>query len=279
MRNVYPVQFLCRLMGVNRSGYYKWRIRKDTPNRYEQDRELLTELLREQHIRFPSNGYHRLAAVIRAQTGWVFSDNLAHQCCKQAGLISKARHRRYRRPGHEHIIYPNRVRGNWNATRPMELLVSDMTCVPYKGKLHEWVFVLDTFNNEIISHHLASRQGDPAPYFRCLHDVALKMDERMRPVMLHTDQGNIYSSGAFAKSRSQYTILHSMSRAGTPTDNPIIESINGWVKREMYLDFHIHQCSNLSDALDSFVHYYNNIRPAYALDYKSPIQFKIEQGF
>ena len=29
-------------MDVNRSGYYKWRKRKGKPNRYEQDRILLT---------------------------------------------------------------------------------------------------------------------------------------------------------------------------------------------------------------------------------------------
>ena len=43
MREKYPVDFLCRLMDVNRSGYYKWRQRKGTLNRYEQNRIVLTE--------------------------------------------------------------------------------------------------------------------------------------------------------------------------------------------------------------------------------------------
>ena len=30
-----------------------------------------------------------------------------------------------------------------------------------------------------------------------------------------------------------------MSRAGTPTDNAAIESINGWIKDELFNDFHI----------------------------------------
>ncbi|MGD9761603.1 MAG: hypothetical protein AB7U52_04130 [Candidatus Izemoplasmatales bacterium] len=30
-----------------------------------------------------------------------------------------------------------------------------------------------------------------------------------------------------------------MSRAGTPTDNPVDESLNGWIKEELFLDFNI----------------------------------------
>jgi len=44
LRSRYPVNFLYKVMDVNRSGYYKWRKRKGKPNRYEQDRILLTQL-------------------------------------------------------------------------------------------------------------------------------------------------------------------------------------------------------------------------------------------
>lgn len=33
---------------------------------------------------------------------------------------------------------------------------------------------------------------------------------------------------------SSYKVTRSMSRAGTPTDNPVIESKNGWIKKEMF---------------------------------------------
>ena len=57
----------------------------------------------------------------------VFSHNLAHKCCKAAGIRSKARKRRYQRPGVEHVLFANEVKGRWNATRPLQLVVSDMT--------------------------------------------------------------------------------------------------------------------------------------------------------
>ena len=85
------MDFLCNIMDINRSGYYKWRSRKETPNRYEKDRILLTELLQDAHKAHPSHGYHRLARDVFYQTGWIFSDNLAHKCCKNAGIHSRAR--------------------------------------------------------------------------------------------------------------------------------------------------------------------------------------------
>ena len=131
-------------MYVNRSGYYKWKSRQGIKNRYETDRALLEQLLKEAHEKHKSYGYHRLAAVIRREAGISFSDNLVHKCCKHIGIKSKAKHYKYKKPGGEHIIYPNRVNGKWNASKPLELVASDMTCIRYRGHSYEWTYLLDT---------------------------------------------------------------------------------------------------------------------------------------
>ncbi len=266
-------------MQVSRSGYYKWKSRQGVKNRYEKDRELLTEFLKETHSKHKSYGYHRLAAIIRKETGWMFSDNLAHKCCKISGIKSRARHYKYRKPGVEHIVYPNIVKGKWNASKPLEIVASDMTCIKHRGCLYEWTYILDTYNNEIISHHLTSKLGDKRTYFLCLDDLKKKIEEQTSPVVLHTDQGSVYSSRAFAKAHDNCNIIRSMSRVGTPTDNPIIESINGWIKEEMRTDFRFWEEDDIFKFIDRYVYYYNNDRPAYALNYKSPVQYRIERGF
>lgn len=266
-------------MKVNRSGYYKWKTRENTKNRYEKNREILTESLRMQHEKHKSYGYHRLAAVIRQESGWIFSDNLAHQCCKFAGIQSKARHYKYKKTGEEHVSYPNRIRGKWNASKPMEIVVSDMTCIKHKGIRYEWTYLLDTYNNEIISSHISSRPGDRRTYFACLNDLKEKMKEQKEPVVLHTDQGTVYSSRAFTDAHKNYNIIRSMSRVGTPTDNPIIESINGWIKAELVVDFRYQDCKDIYKFIEKYVYYFNNKRPAHALNYKSPVQYRTEQGF
>lgn len=70
-----------------------------------------------------------------------------------------------------------------------------------------------------------------------------------------------------------------MSRGGTPTDNPIIEALNGWMKEELYWDFGLADAPNLHKLLDDYVLFFNNHRPAAALGYKSPVQYKTELGF
>ena len=59
----------------------------------------------------------------------------------------------------------------------------------------------------------------------------------------------------------------------------IRESLNGWMKAELILDFGISKVSNLKKALDQYVLYFNSERFAAALDYKTPIQYKTELGF
>ena len=70
-----------------------------------------------------------------------------------------------------------------------------------------------------------------------------------------------------------------MSREETPTDNPIIEARNGWMKEELYLDFRLAITDDVHLFLDRYVYYFNNRRPAAALSYKSPGQYKTERGF
>ena len=58
-------------------------------------------------------------------------------------------------------MVPNHIQNQWNATKPLEIVVSYMTIIHHMGRQVERVFVLDTFNNEIIAFALATRTRDP----------------------------------------------------------------------------------------------------------------------
>ena len=65
-----------------------------------------------------------------------------------------------------------------------------------------------------------------------------------------------------------------MSRAGTPTDNGTMEAVNGWVKAELFNDFHLTGERNVFEEIDSYIHFFNYERPAYALGYLTPVQYR-----
>ena len=70
-----------------------------------------------------------------------------------------------------------------------------------------------------------------------------------------------------------------MSRVGTPADNPVIEAFNGWMKNARYLEFNLRSTDGLPATPNRYVSFFNAVRPASKLYYKSLVQFKIEQGF
>jgi len=65
-----------------------------------------------------------------------------------------------------------------------------------------------------------------------------------------------------------------MSRAGTPTDNGAMESINGWIKTEMFIDFNIKETDDVEAFIKDYLVYFNEQRPAYSLNYLTPKQYR-----
>ena len=157
-------------------------------------------------------------------------------------------------------------------TRPFQVIVSDMTMIKIKGKPYEITFYMDLFNNAIIAWAVSDTKGDRNTYING-RDEMIKIKEEAYPdydLILHTDQGSVYASKDFNKDLLLHNITRSMSRAGTPTDNGAMESINGWVKDELYLDFKINDSDNVEESIREYVDFFNNERPAYALGYKTP---------
>ena len=110
-----------------------------------------------------------------------------------------------------------------------------------------------------------------------LEDILALLGNQTEPVILHTDQGSVYASMAYNELIKDSVIVRSMSRAGKPTDNPVNESINGWIKEELYMDFRIDECktkAEFKETLEIYVDFYNNHRPCYAIGYDTPVNYR-----
>ena len=156
-----------------------------------------------------------------------------------------------------------------------------MTAFSANKTYYELTLYFDAWNKEILGYGLVSKRGDTSSYYDGLNQVLDKIKEESNdePIILHTDQGAVYSSISYNNLLNEYNIQRSMSRAGTPTDNPVNESLNGWIKEELFIDFDLKHSKDVPNLIKLYIDYYNYERPSYALNYKTPIQYKNESGY
>lgn len=271
----FPVSLLCEKMGIQRSSFYNWKHTLAHPA--ERTKALLNNLalFEEYHLLYPSHGYRWLNAKIRLDTGTVMSDPYAHKCCKTLGVKSEAKHYKYKKPGNPFKVYPNLLMAEMQIDRPLQCVVSDMTAFYVKGIYYELTLYMDLWNNEILAHALSSKRGDRMTYLSGLEDlIGLKKQYPQYEMILHSDQGAVYASKAFNELLPMYSITRSMSRAGIPTDNAAMESINGWIKAEIFMDFHITGESPVEQEVAAYITFFNTARPAYSLKYLTPQQYR-----
>ena len=157
------------------------------------------------------------------------------------------------------------------------MIVSDMTAFKFSYYYFEVTFYFDVFTKEILTYHIADRKGDRNQYIDGLEDILALLGNQTEQVILHTDQGSVYASMAYNELIKDSVIVRSMSRAGKPTDNPVNESINGWIKEELYMDFRIDECktkAEFKETLEIYVDFYYNHRPCYAIGYDTPVNYR-----
>ena len=162
--------------------------------------------------------------------------------------------------------------------------VSDTTTIGFKGKAYDWTFYLDVFNNEIVGYDVRETMHGNGilNHKNALNDMLdnkIKRGYENFDTIVHTDQGSVYSSMSFNNMFNSYKVTRSMSRAGTPTDNPVIESKNGWMKKEMHIDFDKNNYTTVQEFIDEVVYDNNYYRPSFALNYKTPIEYRTQLGF
>ena len=263
-------------MGVSRSGYYKWKTRD------KSDRDIkrveMVELVGKVHGEHKTHGYRWTAAYIRLEYGYSCSDNYIYKCYRYLGIKAETKHQVHYRQRKIKDRYPNLIFTTWETVdRPRQVIVSDMTAFKFWILYFEVTFYFDVFTKEILTYKVASRKGDRNQYIDGLEDVKNLLKGHTGPVVLHTDQGTVYASAAYNELIKDTVIQRSMSRAGKPTDNPVNESLNGWMKEELYIDFKVDECRSREDflsTLDRYVDFYNNHRPCYAIGYDTPANYR-----
>ena len=271
----YPVNVMCRVLQVARSGYYAWRARQPGPQ--AQHRAALVEAIRAVHAQSRGRyGSPRVHRALRAQ-GTACCVNTVAKLMNRAQIRANT-HRRFvvrtTDAQHEHPVAPNRLRQDFAvATRPDQVWVADIT---YLATGEGWLYlaaVLDLCSRKVVGWCVADHLRTE------LVAVALQRARRQRRpaagLVHHSDRGVQYASDAYQALLQAHDALPSMSRRGNCYDNAVMESFFGTLKTE--LTYHDSYATRKEAELALFEYlegFYNTTRLHSSLGYQSPQQFE-----
>ncbi len=158
-KNKYSINLLCKYMSVSRSGYYKWKYRKNNPSIREITRQNDIELIKQVHTKHKAHGYRWINNYIRNLYGIYYTDNYVHKLCKYENIKYQGKHYQWKKPNEEHETFNNLIWNGWkHLTKPYEVIISDMTSFWANKKYYELTMYFDAWNKEIVGYGLSSRK-------------------------------------------------------------------------------------------------------------------------
>ena len=94
---------------MSKSGYYKWKYRKENPSLKEISRQSDLELIKEVHSKHKTHGYRWINTFIRNHYGVVYIDNYVHRLCKYEDVKCQGKHYQWKKPEEENEKYNNSI--------------------------------------------------------------------------------------------------------------------------------------------------------------------------
>jgi transposase InsO family protein len=269
----YPVNVQCRVFGVSVSGYYGWRDRPESV-RAIANRRLLEEI-RDIHTgRRRCYGSPRVHEELVGR-GMDCSLNRVARVMRENGIvsISKRKFKHTTDSGHDYPIAPNLLNRNFDALRPNEVWVSDIT---YIYTEEGWLYlatVMDLCLRRVVGWAMDERMTRGLVIDAL--DMAVKNRRPGSGVLHHSDRGSQYASDDYQERLKKYKMVCSMSRKGDCWDNAVMESFYRSLKVEcVYLTRYKTREEARRDIFTYIELFYNRVRRHSYLGYMSPEEYE-----
>ena len=268
----YPVQVLCSVIGVSRSGYYEWLVRPPSA-RARRDAELAVSICAVHERSHATYGVPRVHAELRAHGVCVGRKRVARlmRADDLAG-VSRRRGRKTTVRGRDRHGIPDLVERNFKAAKPDELWVADITYVPTWSGFVFLAVVLDAYSRRIVGWSMATHLRTSL----VLDALNMAVTQR-RPdaVVHHSDQGGQYTSIAFGQRCREAGVRPSTGSVGDCFDNAMCESFFATLECELIDRRTFRTKAAAKMAVFSFIEgFYNSRRRHSGLGYLSPNDFE-----
>lgn len=269
--DTYPITTLCRVLGLNRSSYYRWQARQAAPpSARTQRHQALTAAIRARFAATTGRVGRRPMRHLLAQDGIRCAPGTVHRIMAEQGLQATRRRAWKRTTTRDPAAHTAHIRNHCQAPDgrrdftsavPGTKAVSDITYLPTREGWLYLAVVLDLATRAVIGWALR-----PTLHTEVV-SAALTMAHAhgylRRDAIFHRDRGSQYTSQAVQTQCAALGIIQSMGATGVCWDNAVAEAFFATLKTDLAVEvgaFGSHQeaCGWVTHYIE---HWYNRRRP------------------
>jgi putative transposase len=264
---------MCRVLKVNRSGYYAWQS-KPVSARVQETAELTRRIQQFFEDSDRTYGSPRIYKDLR-EAGCTVGENRVARIMR---LNKISVQRAYKKPRFRVASQPSRLFANtlnrqFTVMAPNKVWATDTT---YVGTLEGWLFltvVVDLYSRMVVGWAMRRDNHRHGPMDAAF--MAVKRRQPTSPVLIHSDQGSQFGSDDWARLCKVLGLEPSVSRRGNCWDNAVAESFFSSLKKERTRDVPYRTYSEAkSDIFDYIERFYNRKRRHSTLGQLSPLEFE-----
>jgi putative transposase len=265
---------MCRMLEVSKSGFYAWQKRPES-NR-SKERKILSEKIKTIHENSRKTyGSVRVHAVLLEENESSSRPRVA-SIMRELGLEGKRKgvvKKKTTDSKHSHSIAENKLERKFDAEKPDQKWVADLTYIP---TLEGWLFlaiVIDLFSRKIVGWSMS--ESLESKFVLDALEMARSSRNPLPGLLHHSDRGVQYSAGAHRLALEKFGAISSMSRKGNCWDNAVSESAFATLKCELDLEHAIGTRAETRAIIFEWIEvWYNRERRHSSLGFLAPAVFE-----
>lgn len=255
LRPEFKLELLLEIAALPRATYYYHAKRQEKPDKYADAKAAMEAIFRENKGRY---GYRRITAELHRR-GFTLNHKTIQRLMKELNLVCRVRMKKYHSyKGEVGKIAPNLLERDFEAEKPNQKWVTDVTEFSLFGQKLYLSPILDLCSRDIVSYTISDRP--------VLSMVTMMLDKAFAKIpdgtnlILHSDQGWQYQHKQYQRMLRKKGVQQSMSRKGNCLDNAVIENFFGLLKSELLYLQKFDSMEQFKRELVDYLDYYNNRR-------------------